>query len=435
MLPVVGYTQQNDFPGRVADFEKRLKKQKVKFDLDYTIYNIKLRPQPRPWISTGLYAAPGEKITVEVPEKLAGKIKIRIGIHADNIERLKKKGRTIKRELVVSKLFDVVPGTNVLENKFGGHLIVQLGAPEKGTGQITVSGAVKSPDYILGKTNVKTWRKEIAASGIPWAELRGKRVILSLPVQELRTLENPEELMTYWDHFITESYDGWWGITPGDPNPLFRPGNLPWRYVTDIQPSAGSAHSGYPIVCMLFWGKRMIDLEKMQSLEWGVYHELGHNYQQPWSWRALGEVSCNFNVFHAMAKLGKSHARMEKRDWIDKALQFAALEKANKNLGEIGLFERIVPFMQLAQNYGWGLYTYVTRQVYETGVELKTEQEKIDFFAEKASVYAKHNLAPFFAAWGITVSPAVKQKLRQYPPVENKVWREFLTETVAMQKF
>lgn len=435
LLPFIVCAQQPDFPGKVAPYEKRLMNRKVKFDLDYTTYGIKLRPQPRPWISTGLYAAPGEKITVDVPPELAGKIKVRIGIHTDNIGRLKKKGRKIKRELVVTKLFDVVAGKNILENEFGGHLIVQLGEPEKGSGQITVSGAVKSPDYILGKTNVKAWRKEVAASGVPWAELRGKRVILSLPVDELRTLEDPEALMLFWDRFITESYDGWWGVTPDDPEPRFRPGNLPWRFVTDIQPSAGSAHSGYPIVCMLFWGNRMIDLEKMQSVEWGVYHELGHNYQQPWSWRALGEVSCNFNVFHVLAKLGKSPVRMQKRDWIDRALVFAAMEKKDKSLGELGLFERIVPFMQLVQNYGWGLYTFVTRQVYETGAELKSDQEKIDFFAEKASVYAQCDLTPFFTAWGIPVSAPVKLKLSHYPRAGREIWCEFSTETEAMQNF
>lgn len=435
LLPFAMWAQHPPFPGGVSATEKRLMNQKVAFDLNYTTYGIKLRPQPRPWISTGLYAAPGENITVEVPEELAGKIKIRVGIHSDNIERLKKKGRKIKRDLVVSKLFEVTAGTNILENKFGGHLVIQLGAPMEGREQIVVSGAVQSPDYILGQTNVKDWRKAVAASGVPWAELRGKRVILSLPTDELRTLEDPEELMLFWDRFITESYDGWWGISPDDPDPLFRPGNLPWRFVTDIQPSAGSAHSGYPIVCMLFWGNRMISLEKMQSSEWGVYHELGHNYQQPWSWKALGEVSCNFNVFHVMAKLGKSHARMQKRDWIDKALAFAITEKPEKNLGELGLFERIVPFLQLVQHYGWGLYTYVTRQVYETGVELKTDSEKMDYFAWKSAEYAKCDLTPFFAAWGIPVSSSVKQKMVKYPKAGREVWTTFSTETKAMQKF
>ena len=61
-----------EFPGSVAEGEPRLKNVEVTIDGRYRVSpeEIRMTALKTPWMRTGLYIAPGELVTVEVPKGL-----------------------------------------------------------------------------------------------------------------------------------------------------------------------------------------------------------------------------------------------------------------------------------------------------------------------------------------------------------------------------
>lgn len=70
--------------------------------------------------------------------------------------------------------------------------------------------------------------------------------------------------------------------------------------VSDIRPSAGYMHSGYPIVTGLDVATStnsnfIFNMTNfLKNGDWGIFHEMGHNMQRGWwTFDGTGEVTCN----------------------------------------------------------------------------------------------------------------------------------------------
>ena len=68
----------------------------------------------------------------------------------------------------------------------------------------------------------------------PWAELEGDYIILSVPSKTIRHLDNPTDVVSYWDRVMVSHCD-----LAGCPLPKRKE-----RVVVDQQISAGYMHSG-----------------------------------------------------------------------------------------------------------------------------------------------------------------------------------------------
>jgi hypothetical protein len=85
-------------------------------------------------------------------------------------------------------------------NAFGGLVYIETPYDLKiGKITITIEGAVRAPYYVLGKTDAEKWRQKIRNHSAPWGELAGRKLILTLPSKVLRTVDDPEDLMKFWD--------------------------------------------------------------------------------------------------------------------------------------------------------------------------------------------------------------------------------------------
>lgn len=425
------YWWANNFPGDVPDSLTRVQDYEVTIDGNYKQWtHLKINTQPTPWVSTGLYLPVAEKITVEVPEGLPG-LKYRIGVwHC-----LLPDDEPRKRYSTIWKTGELQPGVNELFNYFGGHLYITFSKPLAQSFSLKVSGAVKSPDFILGKTDPESWKKEVAGSGVPYAEMIGKRMILTMPVTELRKVADPQALMEFYDEFVDEDYNKYAGMSDEEEG-IHQAPTFPWRYNVDIQLCVGAGHNGYPFVGGLDWAGSALSLIKMQEGDWGTYHELGHNYQtSTWKWGALGEVSNNLHVYHMVnRKFGKMHPRE-----IDgeSAVKYYVLGEDPAmvtwdfdTVCKEKVFWGLVPFLQIAQEYGWPFYAYLARKGRENGV-LGSDEARRDFFARRAAEYANANLAPFFDAWRIAITPQTRAYIAQFPKVENRFWETFDINTIG----
>ncbi len=148
------------------------------------------------WHSTGLYAAPGEVITVEVPASAAGKgLHVRIGAHSDTLWH----HGAWHRVPDICRRFPLNATSTKAANAFGGLIYIEVpGAGKLGKVPIEVAGAVEAPLYVLGRTALAAWRETICHRPAPWAELATSKVVITLPSKNVQTLDDPQDLMKFW---------------------------------------------------------------------------------------------------------------------------------------------------------------------------------------------------------------------------------------------
>lgn len=362
------------------------------------------------WHSTGLYAPPGEAIEVGVPEGATGKrLQIRIGAHADRLWHLDiwRRWPEICRQTRLDR-----PATRIA-NPFGGLVYVDVpGGCALGVLKVQIAGAVEAPHFVLGQTAAADWpsRRQRPA---PWAELEGKRVVLTVPSEHIRKLEDAQELMQFWDRVI-EACDE---LSGRPPQPKKE------RYVPDVQISAGYMHSGYPIMTHLDVGGLMVDKPGIVAFKqdgaWGFFHEMGHNYQSgDWTFEGTGEVTCNLfslYVFHRVC------GRDDIFDVKVPPRQQAEARRRHRDQGHSFEHWKSDPFLALAmyvelqRQFGWETYRKVLAEYRAAKDRPTTDPQKRDQWLVRFSRATGRNLAPFFQSWGVPTSPEARASVASMP--------------------
>ena len=93
------------------------------------------------WRSTGLWAAAGQAITVEVPVSAVGQgLRVQIGSHVYNLDTLRKdrNGGGLKRSPKVTKSIDITQASTLIASAFGGLIYIVV-PPGSAVGTITVT--------------------------------------------------------------------------------------------------------------------------------------------------------------------------------------------------------------------------------------------------------------------------------------------------------
>ena len=364
------------------------------------------------WHGTGLYAAPGEVVTLTLPREAVGKgLSVRIGAHTDTLWHLAKWERF--PEVSLTKPLDAE--TVKVASPFGGAIFVVV--PENGslgTISVTISNAVAAPRFVRGVTSKADWQT-LSNAPAPWAELEGKLVVLTVPASAIRDLDDPEALMTYWDEVLEKCYAFY--AAPKR--------NRPERYCVDREISAGYMHSGYPIMTGDDVAKTFCDVMVLRGSSgikcWGFYHEMGHNFQQPeWTWEDFGEVTNNLFSLYGTEMLNgvtigahpaMTAAEIEKRVAIVKANPGAKAYYAQDPWFPLTMFST------LQKRFGWGAFTRLFTEFRDLPATQRprTEAEKRDQFLVRFSRIIGHNLTGYLKAWGVETSAAAQQKVADLP--------------------
>ncbi|MFL1677096.1 M60 family metallopeptidase [Paenibacillus dendritiformis] len=421
------------FPGKALDGAPAVTGKRIWIDFDYSTYSyLRQFYVPQNWISTGVYAEAGKPITIDVPQGTTN-LDVQIGAHTDNLSSLSLDNW--KRAPVITKRETLSPGRNTITSPYGGLVYLIPTKPKPGTTvTVNLNSGVQAPHYIKGTTKLKDWQNTIRHYGAPWAELQTDRVILTLPSEYVRNLDHPDEVLKLWDEMLTE-YDKLVGTAPNRSLP-HRSISLPYRYVGDIQISAGFMHAGYPI--MFFNDPSAIDAVTVDGIKtldgWGWWHETGHEYQQnAWTWGKVTEVTVNIFSLYIQDHFGNPSRLLQKRSdgttIYDTAVKYIEATNADKNFNDdnqADVWTRLVMFRQLQLAYGWDLYTKLNHDVREMPADLlpKTDQERIDLFVTKASQLSGNNLLEFFDKWGLKYSAAAKNKVEamKLPKPKTPIW-------------
>lgn len=456
------YSKARVFPGLVDQAEPRVQNAQFTLNLNFTAQTaevLRISVAPKPQLSTGYYAAPGELVKIVVPAGIDG-LSVQVGVHTDNLSGLS----PLLRDPVIYTRKQLYSGVNFVRNLYGGYIYILADrayrSSETSTDPylvtFTISNACVAPDFILGESNDADWMAKVKSSLVPWLELRCKRVIFTVPRDLLVAkftsardpLTKPSELMQEWNNIFEQHYNAWMGLSDDAEDLIDRSPQGPWRGTVDIQisgfPSA-AGHSGFPFMGLYNyndseWFQTWVSLNQLRTNQpkpnWGTYHEFGHNCQQntTWNWSALGEVTNNLFSYKVAKFYGQDFKILHPpNNWNADGLAFAASSGVkvfetglNSSDGE-GAFARTVPFVQLMEKFNPdGKYKIITDLYVKARHAPRlsnSDQIKRDFFYESVCESAKTDLIPFFMAWGIQVSTVSQKAIaNKYPVLKDPIW-------------
>jgi len=386
------------FPGAVPASAERITRE-LHFDAEAT--------NNGGWLSTGLYAEPGEVLHLATTRGKPAGWSLRIGAHRDTLWAKDKWSRwpevTLERPIAEG-------GQDDFASPFGGlvYLVPGRGAAAAG---FALSNVVEAPFFDLrvesapahsrgkqGDGGLADWPRRRGAPA-PWGELACNGVILTLPAGALRQLEDPTALMQWWDKAMA-----CYPELRGEPQPA-----RPERLVEDLQISAGWMHSGYPVMTHGARDREHSAACELASLRtkgnWGYFHEFGHNAQKrEWTFSGTGEVTNNlFSLY-----LGERMAGIEpwNNPWLENqkdkpAAYFAAgadFEQWKKSPGLA-----LMMYARVQHEFGWqpfkdALRSYLALPAKELPL---TDGDKHDRWLIELSRATGRNLGPYFQKWGV----------------------------------
>ncbi|WP_346238904.1 M60 family metallopeptidase [Niabella insulamsoli] len=457
------YAKARIFPGLVCSSEPRLNNVTVNMNFKYFPADkeqLRISQPPiilngvgnpvGPITSTGLYAAPGELLIIDVPTGM-NSLLVQVGAWTYDASSV----QNAQRDPVIFSRTSLSPGRNYLRNLYGGPIYIIPQTPMDNPVPLIFSNVVKMPDFIYGQTSEADFQAAIRNSCTPWLELRSENIIFTLPRQFFidRNVTDLNGLMKQWNDAIKYDYYEWEGLKevlgPGD-DPVDQAPLLPWRVVQDITlpPGAGGV-SGYPFRAQYGYGwfDEFTDHEYLaNAASWGTFHEIGHNNQQGqyWSWGSLGETTNNLFIFKNAKRLGVYPAKHtfpvdDLAGKITPAVNWAksAIGSRNFDGSDAAIndpFARLTPFLQIfnkipanwgynGQPWGWDFMPYLYKKA-RRAVRISTsDQQKRDFFFEAICDFTRRDWTPFFRQWGIAVSANYSARMGAlYPVMAQKIW-------------
>ncbi len=305
------------------------------------------------WRPLGMYAPPGEVVTLEFPPELVGQgFEVLVNPHADNI--------TVKEEWFrlpkVQRRFEITNTTMQVGSSVGGSLFVDFGDTIPGTGaadeyvEVGVMGAVEQAHFILGKHQNSDWVNAMRDRPAPYGIIETPNFILhDRMVSQYangKLLNDAEGLAGFWDQVVV--LEDWL-------NNKFE-GERTYAELAnrDIQIAYGYAHAGYPYQLAFNWDIDLFDYNTLiTGGSWGDYHEIGHNHQDTW-WTLStdGEVTVNVfsNYIYEVLNPDSGHWCLDPGTVWSLALGQVAQGKLYSTMGDI---ERVYFYIVLADQFGW----------------------------------------------------------------------------------
>lgn len=445
------YHRARVFPGLVGEGITRIKDTLIAFDMNYvnvTEQDLRVNIVPNPIFSTGLYAPAGENVKISVPSGVFG-LTVQIGLHMNDISSYEPK----RRDAVVYTRKELFPGDNFVKNLYGGTIWVLSNNSQSNSVALRFAGAVRSPDFIDGKTDPQEWIKDVEGTAVPWLEIRSKGVIFSVPrsliLSNKSEITQIDQAVAFWNEIYKKDFYDWMGLLPNTEDVKNRYPDLPERAVLELQlPNGITVQNGNPWVgsmnshwlLTLLNKDYLINSTNLPEVAWRAFHAIGHNYQQfsTWNWSGLEETTNNLFVWKLAHRLNKpeiaNHPAVASA--FIAGINYASLS-ITKNMvtdavvnGNNAQYIKILPFLQIFTQAegkngesGWDFMAYLYKKARTTQQSLSLDQAKRDFFYRSLCEFTGKDWRRFCKAWGIQLSTLVQQEMAtQYVGIDKTLW-------------
>ncbi|MGE7883767.1 M60 family metallopeptidase, partial [Bacillus sp. NPDC094077] len=324
---------------------------------------------------------------------------------------------------------------NIVFDKGDGMLYLK-NTSETNTITVSIWGGEDVPKFILGETKQEEWINMLEKmQKAPFVELVGKHVFgtfqYPLAAKSLKN-RSVEDLLKYWDkvYLIQNEVSGLDlnanGVAQKYDNSI---------HIVNPDNGAGYAYatSGYiSFQKNTSAGKDILSTPSDQE-QWGVWHEMGHTYQNPdYTWSGLGEVTVNIPALVIQEKLGfTNRLKGSKKEISD----FLELKDPNKNFDNASVWVKLGMFEQLRQSYGNNFYPKLNQEYRVLkNHNLNTDDSKKQLFIQMTSKVTHRNLLPFFEKWGLYANDETKKIVEQYPKITIPIWNNIIEENKIVDR-
>lgn len=366
---------------------------------------------------TGLYVPAGEKVVIYLTGRDSlRQLQAQIGVHDDDVTR---RSQITREAFDLTRRFDLRQGRTEIYSPYGGPLLLNI--PDTTVLRelrIRVEGAVRAPRFQHGKTSLAEWQQTIRHYPAPWAELVSNDVSLTVPSARIRTLDDPEKVLAFWDAVLA---------TDAKLAGITTPRRHPERIIVDQDVAHGYMFATQEkiVVPNDISCEHMLDADYMwKNGSWAHFHELGHRHQfRGIDFEGLTEVTVNLYTLYIFDKLlhkglyehsyelFRSRQQVAKRvaDYLSDSPSFEKWQD-NPNLA-------LTMYIQLIDAFGWEPIEQVYRQYRQLprSEYPATEAAKRDYWFSAISTATGRNLAPFFAQWRVPVSEEAAKAVANYP--------------------
>lgn len=402
------------FPGEVTENGSSTP---VEFHLDTTQIG---------WVSTDLYAPPGQPIEVSIPESIIEEgWLLRIGAHNNSIPLTQTSAFT--RFHCIDRVVALNETSIQVTSPFGGLIYFQKPVPEQVSEDrydlvdpeatfvkptpnfrpISITGAIAAPSYWLNQTSNTTWKSAIQKSSAPWAEIGSDRIVFTLPTETLKQVENPDVLIKKWDQFVyaLNRFAG-----RADENPMAI------RVVMDVALPRPRPVPGYPIVVPMEFGQDIVSPEdpiQLVRVIAACFEPKGAEFQ------GSGELNIRLlGLFAMMRGLEITSFRMSETHL--RKMIADRLEREPKDRSWSGgkyVWERLALYSLLVEEFGWEPFHQVFKEstLNPIGTKKSSEEEKAGEFLLRFCRIVDKNVSPLFVEWGVELDQSTLEKAKQFP--------------------
>ncbi len=354
---------------------------------------------------TGLYAPPGATLTIKVEGTRAASsnLKLLVGTYS----RYNNAGRD-------PVYFTLNSGTNTfVVGNFGGLVYIQYTVYAKpnpaSLHPLTITfqqGFLRTPNYELGKTTKADWKNQLSKYAYtPDVVMQSSRTFMVFSrTNALAWQDNDQDMVLNTADQVLDVEDAVSGLDGSSETHrrntnqfLMTQAEDGWMYATNFRTAFSADAAKYAFTPLI--AGRLPD----SGNAWGVWHELGHLHQQPWTWSGLGEVTVNIYSLAAKRALQATPAGLANNESKNDTLAYLGSSSAGKNFNtaSISVWVKLYMFYQLWQAFGDPFYQQLHRQTREEKPSLSTDAEKMRYFMLKACTISGKDLTAFFKKWGL----------------------------------
>ncbi|SAK43759.1 hypothetical protein AWB80_00658 [Caballeronia pedi] len=286
------------------------------------------------------------------------------------------------------------------------------------------------PFYVEGVTTSVEWRAMLQRyADAPLIEMAGRRTMFTVArsMYDKAGAADPAMLLGYVER-IMGYHDEVSGLDGS--SALDMPSPLRVHFMQDAISTHAELQSAYMYATYYMIGLPMNSaaetlLKVPKADQWGVWHELGHMYQQwDWTWPGVTETTVNIYSLHALQRLGAPmmspllqvvDARGRKNR-LELAGQYLAqpsrnfLDDASFPVPSEALWIRLVMYEQLRRALGDGFYARL-HKLYRRQPLTEGEggdRNEVQTFVLRACMAANLDLTDFFSRWGLPVDAATR---------------------------
>ncbi|MFP3502672.1 M60 family metallopeptidase [Burkholderia sp. SIMBA_062] len=308
---------------------------------------------------------------------------------------------------VTRQRFVLRTGVNTVAVKNGG-VVYFVARSWPGAGRIAVrlaGGGRPIARFVLRQDRATDWPAILnRASNEPYAELVGKRMILTMPLAPVRDhVADPEPLLNLWDRIVSLA-EQQYGLAPGNVYPGIA---TPFRhhFVTLPDAAAGNAST------MDYWlGVRASDARAALNVDaltrdgWASWSQLGVHYRIPaMCWSGQQDAAGLLTPLYVQRALGQPSKLVSERVW----------DRVRAHLdGSQGDYDalrdplvRVAMLWQLDLAFGRDFHARLAQRyrLFAAAELPVSDQQKRRTFVVEASRVVGRDLLPFFDKWRLRV--------------------------------